>query len=407
MRRWSILIACGLASVPLAAQEPAQTTASPATAAVQSPGTILDDGNIRDSIGVVTARPVPDVAAKVPSYIQQVDYLRKHNDNILAIAYLQKVLANQEMLPQYRARAILELVDCLDSQHQDAESLCWLEIWTELYPARPEIGSVAYRIGMLYSQMGLPDLARDAFYMALAHTINQGQVQSAEDLKQYTRLTVGTLWGLAANEYQSGQWSRAAELFARYRREALSASAVSLEKAAFLQADCYYQLKQTDNATSLYEETLQQHPFNPLAPEARLRLYHLYLLKNAPEQAREELQSLAWTVRTVWPKEETQWQKRTAELLLALNQKNAYILPPLLRQSFQLPVEGKAWQDMLNHYDALVGCQAATTRANMDIPVDSSWKADVRHGLVEEDDLQAISRCLNQLFPAPRTASTQ
>ncbi len=406
MRRWLILMACGLANIPSASatQEPGIGAAS---STVQAPGVILDDGSIRDTLDPVSVRPEPLVSEKLPPYIQQIDYLRKRNDNVMAIAYLRQVLANVDMLPRYRARAILELADCLDSQHQEAESLCWLKIWTELYPARPELGAVAYRIGTHYMQMGLPDMARDAFYIALAHTVNQGQVQNAEDLKQYTRLTVGTLWALAANEYQSGQWARAAELFARYRREAPSASAISLEKAAFLQADCYYQLRQIDNATSLYEETLQQHPFNPLASEARLRLYHLYVLKDAPEQARQELQSLAWTVRTVWPRDETHWQKRTAEFLLALNQKNGSILPPLLRQSSRLPPEGKTWQEMLNHYDALVRCQAATTRANMDSPVNSSSKADVRHGFVEEDDLFELSRYLNRLLPAPRTASTQ
>ena len=146
-------------------------------------------------------------------------------------------------------------------------------------------------------------------------------MHTADDLRRYTELTVGTLWGLATNEYRSGQWDRAAELLARYRKECPTASPLSLEKSAFLQADCYYQLKQTDKATALYEQTLQQHPFNPLAPEARLRLYHLYVIQKQPEKARDELESLAWTVRTVWPQEETYWQKQTAQMLLASQQK--------------------------------------------------------------------------------------
>jgi tetratricopeptide (TPR) repeat protein len=232
-------------------------------------------------------------------------------------------------------------------------------------------------------------------------------VQSPDDLKRYTELTVGTLWGLAANEYQSGQWQRGADLFARYRQECPTASAISLEKAAFLQADCYYQLKQADKARSLYEETLQQHPFNPLAPEARLRLYHLYLIAKAPEKAQAELEALAWTVRTVWPQDETYWQKQTAQLLLALNQKNIDVLPPLMEKSAQLPPEGKTWQEALDHYDALVSYEAVTTNVNMDSPVDSTAKAAGRHGLPEQTDLLEMNRSLNQLLPPARTASTQ
>ena len=413
MRRWLLILACGLANLPLAAQAPNEGAAAPSspppTPALRPAGPIGDDGDFHDSIGYVTVRPVPDAVEETPPFFQRVEYLRKHKDDILAAAYLRQIITTDQLRPQFRARAILELADCLEGSNQEAEALCWLKIWVELYPARPEIGAVAYRLGSLYSQMGLHDLARDSYYLALAHTINEGQVQSADDLKRYTELTVGTLWGLAANEYQSGQWARAAELFARFCQECPSASAISLEKAAYLQADCYYQLRQTDKAASLYEETLQQHPFNPLAPEARLRLYHLYVLKNEPELARADLESLAWTVRTVWPQDETYWQKQTAEMLLALNQKNAAVLPPLVQQSSQLPPEGKTWQDALNHYDDLVRCEATTANANMDrhSDSDSTDQADVRRGLPEEAELLAVDRYLNQLLPPPpsRTAS--
>jgi outer membrane protein assembly factor BamD (BamD/ComL family) len=364
------------------------------------------DGTILDSFGLVSVPAEKDVTEETPVCFQHVEYLRRHQDGILAVAYLRQIVTNGELLPQYRARAILELADCLISEHQEAEALCWLKIWLELYPTRPEFGAVAYRIGTLYREMGLPGMARDAYYMALAHAINQGQVESADDLKRYTRLTEGTLWELAANEYQSGQWDRAAELFDRYRKEATDASPMALEKAAFLQADCYYQLKQTDKAVSLYEDTLQQHPFNPLAPQARLRLYHLYVLKNAPEKAREDLEALAWTVRTVWPKEETYWQKQTAQLLLALNEKNADVLPPLLQRSSQLPPEGKTWQEALDHYDALETYQAATTHALTDTPVGLSRNAGDRRDIVEETDLMAVNNYMNQLLPPPRTASS-
>jgi len=408
MHRWLIIVACGLTNLPSFAEVPnagaTPPLVPPPDPMIQPAGPIRYDGGIHDSLGFATIRPVPDADGKPPPFFQQVDYLLKHKDTVMAIAYLRNIVTNPDLAPQYRARVILQLADCLAAQHQEAESLCWLKIWVELYPARPEIGAVAYRVGSLYTQMGLPDLARDAYYLALAHTINEGQVQNAEDLKRYTELTVGTLWGLATNEYQSGQWQRASELFARYQQECPTASPLSLEKAAFLEADCYYQLKQTDKAVSLYETTLQKHPFNPLAPEARLRLYHLYILTHAPEKARADLEALAWTVRTVWPKDETYWQKQTAELLLALNQKNASVLPPLVRQSSQLPPEGKTWQEAINHYDKLISYQ--TTNANMNSQADSSGHANVGQGLPEEADLLAMSRSLNQLPPPLPSAPT-
>ena len=445
MRRWTILIALGLTGLPVVGAQPpvaapvpapvaspapaAPAPAAPITPKVQAPvdpqkttdpaaapsatlsnlpvipaGPIRDDGSIQDSLGFISVRPLPEPGNDLPSFFSQVAYLRKHGDNLGAISYLRNVVTKGDIEPQYRARAILQLSDCLSAGHQEAEALCWLKIWMGLYPTRPEVGAVAYRIGALYTQMGLPDPARDAYYLALAHTINNGQVQTADDLKRYTELTTGTLWGLAANEYQSGQWDRAAELFARYRKECPTAAPLSLEKAAYLQADCYYQLKQIDKALPLYEQTVAAHPFNPLAPEARLRLYHLYTIKNQPEKAREELESLAWTVRTVWPQDEVYWQKQTAELLLSINKTNADVLPPLVQQAALLPPEGKTWQEALNHYDSLVSCETAVTNANMDIPANSSGKAS---GLPEEAELQQMERSLNQLLPPPQTASNQ
>ena len=109
----------------------------------------------------------------------------------------------------------------------------------------------------------------------------------------------------------------------------------------------------------------------------------------------------------MWPQDETFWQKKTAEFLLALNKNNGDVMPPLLQQSAKLPPEGKTWQEALNHYDALVSYKAATPRANMDSNVDSSSKGDSRHHFVEEDDLLAMSREMAELLPAQQTASTQ
>jgi tetratricopeptide (TPR) repeat protein len=396
------------------APAPAATFTPPPAPPDKTPGASVlptsivhtDDGRIRDTVGHVPDHAAPDVKEDTMECFKQVDFLRKHNDPTMAVSYLRKILANGKLLPQDRARAILELADCLGLQHQEAEALCWLKLWSELYPARPEIGAVAFRIGTLYTQMGLSDLARDAYYLALAHTVNQGQVQNAADLKNYTRLTVGTLWALAAHEYQGGQWARAAELFDRYRKEATTGSPLSMEKAAYLQADCYYQSRQTDDALNLYDEMLTKHPFNPLAPQARLRLYHLYVMKKEPEKAQNELQALIWTVRTVWPKDEAYWQKQTAQFLLALNEKNIDVLPPLLQKSSLLPPQGKTWQEALNHYDALVAYQAAATHTIMDQSVQTPGKAEARPSLVEENNLLAMNSYMNQLLPPPRTAST-
>jgi outer membrane protein assembly factor BamD (BamD/ComL family) len=397
MRRCFFWLACSLAPLlahgdnPAAPSAPAPASPPPATAPISTPAPALPPYLRR-----ADPRPAPEIAQTEPLCLKQADYLRRHNDSLLAIAYLRKVAANGDLPPRQRAQVILSLADTLEETHQDAEALCWLKIWLGLYPGRPEVGAVAYRVGAHYSRMGLHDLARDAFYMALSSSVNQGDVQNSEDLKNYTLLTDVTLWALADNEYEAGQWSRAARLLVRYRDESRMAPPALLEQADFLVADCHYQLGEIDTAQNLFQQFVLQHPFHPLAPEARLRLYHLDLLKKSPGQAKEELEALAWTVRTVWPRDEAYWQKRTADLLFRLNAKNPVLLPPLVAESTQIPGENESWQATLKHYSTLVSYEAdegiSPSLPNPAAPTGSS-------PLPEQADLQTMAKALDHLFP--------
>ena len=407
VRNWLFLAACGALCLPLAAEEPIPGDPPlPADAKILPAGPIIPDGTVKDSLGTVTVRPVPDANEPEPACFKQVAYLRDHHDDIMAISYLREIVTGQTTSLQDHSRAIIELADCLEDHHQDAEALCWLKVWMSQFSARPEMGAVSYRVGQLYSRMGLPDLARDAFYLTLAHTVNQAQVQDQNDLQNYTKLTTATLWLMATNEYQSGNWQRASELFARYRKEAPAATPISLENSSYLEADCYYQLHQIDKAAALYGDTLEQHPFNPLGPLARLRMYHLDLLQHHPEKARDEMQALVWTVRTAFPKDEAYWQKQTAQLLLALNAKDGNILPPLVQTSSHLPPQGKTWQDLISHYDALVGYQLGSAQGKNADAANSSLKTNDHHGLLEDQDLAAVSRYMDVLLPPPQPAGS-
>lgn len=411
---WFIVVACVLmlrpsfADPPAAAPSPASPPDPSASAPSPDPNAVTDRTYGATSFNDTLSEPVKptqDAPEDTLSCFAHADYLRAHNDPILAINYLKEIATNGKLLPQDRARAMIQLADTLQSCGEDAEALCWLKTWCVLYPARREFAGVAYRLASLYSRMGMTDLARDAYYLALAHAVNQGQMVNHDDLASYNRLTTATLWGLAANEYAAGQWARAAELFDRYRREATAASPFSVEKSEFLQADCCYQLKQADDAINLYASTLAQHPFNPLAPQARLRLYHLYMMKNQPAKAQAELESLVWTVRTIWPKDESYWQQQTAQLLLALNQEDANVLPPLVKVSALLPPQGKTWQDNINHYDALVSYQVVKIGGVSSHQANAFSKVGDRYSQEEQDDLMAMNNRLNQVLPAPLSAN--
>jgi outer membrane protein assembly factor BamD (BamD/ComL family) len=397
-RHWSILAACILAGLPVLAADKNAAPADPNAVTDATPGA----ESFKDSLAGPTMSP-RDVDEDSSVCFNHADYLRAHHDPYLAASYLKEIATNGAVLPQDRSRAIIELADTLESQGNEAEALCWLKTWCALFPGRREFAGVAYRIATFYDKLGMTDLARDAYYLSLAHAVNQGDIIAKDDLASYSKLTAATLWGLADNEYQAGQWSRAAELFERYRRQATAAAPFSLEKSEYLEADCYYQLKQADNAIKLYADTLTQHPFNPLAPQARLRLYHLYVVKGQPGKAQAELESLIWTVRTVWPKDEAYWQKQTAQLLLAINQKNLDTLPPLVKESALLPPQGKTWQETLNHYDALVSYQVVKTGKLPGRQTNSFSKFGDKNSLEEQHDLLVMNDRLNKVLPPAAT----
>ncbi len=419
MRRWYLLVAlaaaltaargagANLAPPPdpaMPAKKPAPISAPPTTpvVAAQPPANSVpfrhDETDIPDSIGAITVRPVPDAEEAEPAFMKQVDYFKQHHDPDMAISYLSKVVVNPNLSTHDRSEAIVVLSDCLAAQDRVGHALCWLKIWMQLYPSRPEVGAVAYRMGALYTRMGLSDMARDSFYLALSNAVNHGQVQGTADLAQYTRLTVGTLWALALNEYKAGAWARAAELFDRYEHEAQSPPAGTRARGLYLQADCYYQLHDCDRATAAYTLALKEHPFYELAPEAHLRLYHLDMIAKKPDQAQAELEAMVWMVRTVWPKNEAYWQQRTAELLLALNHNNLATLPPLLKKSSVLGVQDKAWQADLGHYDKLASLIATLPDSMPSTPSPSPAGAAAA-GLGEQADLTAMSQSIAALAP--------
>jgi outer membrane protein assembly factor BamD (BamD/ComL family) len=423
-QRRFILVACALAAVPMAAAaaEPGaapQEKVEPPTLAPMPAAPVIDqvDPNLvtpatygpasfKDTASEPLKPTVDPKQDEPTACFDHAQYLRGHHDLILAAAYLKQIATNSSLPEQTRARAIIQLADVLADKGEEAQALCWLKIWCELYPGRREFAAVAYRVATYYREMGMPDLARDAYYLALAHAVNQGQMVEKGDLASYNQLTTATLWGLAANEYQAGKWDRAAELFDRYRREATAATPMSMEKSEYLQADCYYQLQHADDAIKLYSDTLTQHPFNPLAPQARLRLYHLYITKNQPAKAQAELEALIWTVRTVWPMDEPFWQHQTAQLLLAINQKNTEVLPPLVKGSALLPPQGKTWQDTINHYDALVSYQVAKSGAGTDRQSGAFSKIGDKNSLEEEHDLLVMNNQLNQVLPQVEPTAT-
>ena len=132
-RHWILLAACVLAGLPALA---ADTNTAPA-----DPNAITDATRGAASFIDSVAGPVKaakDVNEDSSACFNHADYLRAHHDPFLAASYLKEIATNGNVLPQDRSRAIIELADTLQSQGNEAEALCWLKTWCELFPGRRE-----------------------------------------------------------------------------------------------------------------------------------------------------------------------------------------------------------------------------------------------------------------------------
>ncbi len=334
--------------------------------------------------------PKPD---ELPVYLKQVQIMLNQHDLHMAISYLRSMVPSGILSDADRSRAIIELADSLVETGQDAEALVWLKTWIEQYPGRPEAGGIDFRIGCLYQRIHMYNLSRDAFYLALAATINHGSIKNPSDLHEYSLLSTDILWKLSEIEFQCGDFARADKLMGRYLLEADGASATSKERAEFIRADCSYQLHSLEEAKKRYEQCLSKYPFNPLALDARLRLYHVCILLKQTDEAREDLDALIWTVQTVWPNQESTWRKRVAEMLLAVHSNDPTLQQPMITALGKI-VEKK--DEELAHYVRIRSLQfdAIPTQS---IPEVTDQTQIVR--LKQDDqDLDKLSKTLDQIL---------
>ena len=117
--------------------------------------------NPPDASGALTIYNQPD-SDKLTPFLRQAEYLRTHRDTVMLISYLQQSLFDPDISDLDRSRGMIELADAPSRGAPPGRCDGLAETLAATAPGPSgEAGAVAYRLGSLYTQMGLPSLARD------------------------------------------------------------------------------------------------------------------------------------------------------------------------------------------------------------------------------------------------------
>jgi tetratricopeptide (TPR) repeat protein len=249
-----------------------------------------------------------------------------------------------------------------------------LNRWLELYPEHPEAPMVSLELGRLYQTSGADERARDSFYRTLTSTLAKAAMSSRVNVEHAQLLTKIAKWEVADSEYHNANWRRALELFDRFLTQHIE-SGVLVESAMFRKADCYYQLRDGDNAVASYRMALALAPFHPFAPEAWLRLFHLYSLRGGNKERVEAIESFIWLVNNLNPEEQEYWQQRLALFLLRTSQSTPEQLLAIF-ESFPTDPANQGWQRVRQTYaDLLARQNTASPEAQKSASSTDEWVA--------------------------------
>lgn len=229
--------------------------------------------------------------------------------------------------------------------------------WMDRYPVHRRFNEVLFLLGVLYSESGAHIQAQETLYKAA--NASMIRVLTSEKSDYWSKAVVrASFFKLADTAYHKRDWSRAKELYKRFRGYDTTAD-VLYETTLYREADCFLQLGETDKAEQSYRRAVMVAPFHPFAPEAFLRLTFIYAKQGHKQAEEEALASLVWLVAETRPKEQEYWQRRAISGLADIYADDRQRIA-LLKNSVEHYKEKESWKSLYNHLVKLSGEKEAT-----------------------------------------------
>jgi tetratricopeptide (TPR) repeat protein len=251
------------------------------------------------------AKPPPTVK----DYEEQIEaarQMRRSRDFIGAEKTLVNMLEN-ELTPELRRGALFELALLAQEQKQLARAQQILAQYLKLFSQDPSVPEVLLRQGLIYRQMGTPNLAITKFYAVM----NTSLGLKLEQFDYYKRLVLLAQTEIADTYYEQGKYAEAADFFGRILKQ----DSVELNRAQihFKLIRCLSGLGKHAQVVPQCDVFFEKYPDAAELPELRFlcatSLKQIGRTSDALRQVLKLLESQETTARTD-PGNWLYWQQR-------------------------------------------------------------------------------------------------
>ncbi len=249
------------------------------------------------------------------------------------------------------------------------QAAVWLNSWLESFSEMHDVPKIMFILGQTYRKMGAHERARDAFYKTLTYSLAKATVAAGRDeegiqLGMKMGLTRAAMWELAETEYTLLNWQRAHDLYGRFIDQNIDAAAL-VETAIYRQADCLFQLHDTEGSIEDYRTALAVAPMHPFATEAWVRLTGLYALSKRVEDHQLAMQSFIWCVDNLEADKTVYWQQRYTTMMADLFNNDRPLLKELLA-GIPPDASDKGWGKVRSQIEELLsrGTEPSITAAS-------------------------------------------
>ena len=192
---------------------PAAAEATVARAKSPSPASELDA--LVSSNLVQTGSRVKNPAPKdYQLHIDAARQMRRNLDYAAAGKMLVKLLEN-ELPPEFKRAALFELALLAQEEKQLSRAQQILAQYMKLFPDDPTVPEVLLRQGLIFRQMGTPNMAIAKFYAVM----NTSLGLKLEQFDYYKRLVLQAQTEIADTYYGQGKYAEAADFFGRILKQ--------------------------------------------------------------------------------------------------------------------------------------------------------------------------------------------
>lgn len=210
-----------------------------------------------------------ELQVKINELMRQAEVASKTMDIKSAEKFYLQILT-YDITPPQRRRSLLAMARLYEASKEAAKQAAVLEKFGDAFPDDPGLPQVYIKLGMLYRDLGLYNLALTRFYSVLNFALRV----DASKIDTYRQLSIRAQMEIADTHFAMAKYEDAIKFFSRLKL--LDLTPVDRANVLFKIGDCNYLLKKYPEAIASFESFIRDYPTNDNAPEVMFMLADCY-----------------------------------------------------------------------------------------------------------------------------------